>query len=60
MKVRMYNLISELVERGALLGYRRAFKHQDNPPEGVIQDAIHDAIMNELCEYLIFDESTAD
>ena len=60
MKVRMYNLISELVERGALLGYRRAFKHVDDPAEGAIVDNIHDSIMAELCEYLIFDESTTD
>jgi hypothetical protein len=56
----MYNLISELVERGALLGYRRAFKHVDDPAEGAIVDNIHDSIMAELCEYLIFDESTTD
>ena len=60
MKVRMYNLISELVERGALLGYKRAFKHVDNPSEGAIVDNVHDAIMSELCDYLIFDESSAD
>jgi hypothetical protein len=56
----MYNLISELVERGALLGYKRAFKHVDNPSEGAIVDNVHDAIMSELCDYLIFDESSAD
>jgi hypothetical protein len=56
----MYNLISELVERGALLGYKRAFKHVDNPSEGAIVDNVHDAIMSELCDYLIFDESSVD
>lgn len=58
MKVRMYNLISECVEKGAAYGYQRAFKHTDSPSEGYILQAIHDSIMNELAEYLIFDEIT--
>lgn len=56
MKVRMYNLISDMVERGAERGWKRAFKHTDSPNDAQIVQAVHDAIMNELCEYLIFDE----
>lgn len=57
MKVKMYNLISECVDRGTSRGYRRAHKHLDNPDEVSIVDNIHREIMNELCEYFDFNDA---
>jgi hypothetical protein len=56
MKVKMYNLISECVERGAAHGYNRAYKYIDNPDKVSMVDNIHREIMNELCEYFDFDD----
>lgn len=58
MKIKVYNLISECVERGTKLGYRSAHKHTDTPNEEYIFDRIHTDIMNELCEYFTFDDET--
>ena len=56
MKVKVYNLISECVERGAERGYRRAHKHVESPDQVSIVDNIHREIMNELCEYFGFED----
>ncbi len=59
MRVKMYNLMSDLVERGVKRGYARAFKHTDNPLQTMIEETIHQHIMEELCEYFdFFDENT--
>jgi hypothetical protein len=57
MKVKMYNLISECVERGVERGYRRAHKHVDNPDQVSMVDNIHREIMNELSEYFDFNDA---
>jgi hypothetical protein len=54
MKVKVYNLISECIERGVEHGYNRAHKHVENPDKISIVDNIHREIMNELCEYFDF------
>jgi hypothetical protein len=56
MKVKMYNLISECIERGVEMGYNRAHKHVVNPDKISIVDNIHREIMNQLCEYIDFGE----
>jgi len=55
MKVKMFTLIENAVEKGALYGYRRSFKHQDTPTEEEIVNNIVREIMNELDVYLDFD-----
>ena len=56
MKVREYIVMAECIERGVEYGYARAYKHDDNPSEEVIKEAIAQAVQNEICEYFIFDE----
>ena len=56
MKVKVYNLISECIERGTERGYRRAHKHIETPDQVCIVDNIHLEIMNELCDYFDFGE----
>lgn len=57
MKPRMYNILSECIENGVELGYRRAFKHADSPSEDSIIESIHREILNKVCEYFIFEEN---
>jgi len=57
MKPRMYNILSECIENGVELGYRRAFKHTDSPSEDSIIESIHREILNKVCEYFIFEET---
>jgi len=56
LKARTYNILSECIETGAILGYQRAFKHTDSPEEGAITESIHREILNKVCEYFIFEE----
>ncbi len=56
MKPKTYHILSNSIESGILLGYRRAFKHNDNPLEESIVESIHHSIMNEVSEYFSFDD----
>lgn len=56
MKPNTYVILERAVEEGTLLGYRRAFKHNDNPSEGAIVDAIRDAIMLTVSEVFVFED----
>jgi hypothetical protein len=50
-----YALIERAVEEGITTGWRRAHKHTDTPSETHVCDSLHTAIMNALCEVLVFD-----
>lgn len=54
MTPQTYKLIERCVEDGVAYGYQRAFKHNDNPSEDSIRDAIVDAVMIEICEWFDF------
>jgi hypothetical protein len=53
MRAKTYPILERAVSEGALLGYRRAFKHNENPSECAIVDAITEAVM--LCVSEVFD-----
>ena len=55
MKPKTYSLLERCVEDGASYGYRRAFKHTDNPPEEVIFDSIVSGVMLELSAWFDFE-----
>lgn len=56
MRPKLIPLLEQCIENGTLLGYRRAFKHEDNPTEEEIVDKINNAIMTEIYEWFDFDE----
>lgn len=56
MKPNTYVIMERAVEEGTRLGYRRAFKHNENPTEGAIVDAITEAIMLTVSEVFVFQE----
>lgn len=56
IEVDLYRVVSDAVERGALLGVRRAHKHVDNPSDAAVAAEVENAVMTELCEVLRFPE----
>ena len=44
------------VSAGVEYGYNRAHKHTDSPSEGQIKEAIIKAVMDEICEWFVFEE----
>jgi hypothetical protein len=58
MKPDTYKILSRAVEEGAAYAWNcRIFKYQDNPSDESAINAIHDAIMMEICEVFNFDEN---
>jgi hypothetical protein len=56
MKAKEYNLITQCVETGVMLGWNRAHKHTDTPDPDTIRSAIEQAVLNEICEWFDFEE----
>lgn len=54
MKPKILPVLEMCIENGLAYGYRRAFKHDDNPSEEFITNAIKDSIMHELYEWFDF------
>jgi len=55
MKAKEYNLIAQCVENGVMLGWNRAHKHIDNPEPEFIREQIERAVLNEICEWFVFE-----
>ena len=56
MKPKTLPVLEMCIETGTTVGWNRAFKHNDNPSEDVIRQAIASAIMHELYEWFDFEE----
>ena len=55
MKPKILPVLEMCIENGVTIGYRRAFKHTDNPTEEQILGQIREAIVNELYEWFTFE-----
>ena len=51
MKPKFLPVLEMCIENGLAYGYRRAFKHNDNPTEEEMTDQIKQSIMHELYEW---------
>ena len=51
MKPKILPVLEMCIENGLAYGYTRAFKHDDDPTEEQITQAIKDAIMHEIYEW---------
>ena len=60
MRPNTYVILERAVEEGARLGYRRAFKHVENPSEEAIVEAIVNGVMLSVSEVFEFTEQTGD
>jgi len=58
MKPNTYVIMERAVEEGARLGYRRAFKHTENPTEEAIVQTITDAVMLSVSEVFTFPQQS--
>jgi len=57
MKPKLRRVLETAVEQGASYGYRRAFKHIENPTESAIVDSIIEQVMNSIDEWFDFEEN---
>lgn len=60
IKVDLYRVVREAVENGVGYGLHRSFKHTEDPERETMKDTIADAVMNELCEWISFDDRDED
>jgi hypothetical protein len=58
LKAKVYPLVCDAIEVGIDRGYRRAYKHIDNPDEDQIKSAIYEAVLQEMFERFYIDEET--
>ena len=54
MRANHYAIITECVDIGTRRGVQRAFKHTEDPTLDQIEQAVHDAVMLEICEKYYF------
>jgi len=57
MKPKFYKILETAVSEGVSYGYRRSFKHVENPTEGAIIDNVVEQVMNSLDEYFTFEDN---
>jgi hypothetical protein len=56
MKPKFRVILEQAINEGVLRGYRRAFKHNEDPSEEVICETIEECVMIAVYEYFTFDE----
>jgi len=57
MRPKFESVLELALEQGIARGYRRAFKHNENPAEGAILEHIQEQVMESLYEWFDFDEN---
>ena len=56
MRVKFRVILDQAIGEGVKIGYRRAFKHNEDPSEDIICETIEDCVMSSLYEYFTFPE----
>jgi len=56
VRIDAYEVIVSAVESGVKYGINRAHKHTDKPSCEQIECEVTQAVLNSLCEVLVFDE----
>ena len=54
MRVKFRVILDQAISEGVKIGYRRAFKHNEDPSEEIICETIEDCVMSSLYEYFTF------
>jgi hypothetical protein len=60
MKPKFREVLQMALEDGIRRGYRRAYKHNDNPTEETIIETIEDCVMGSIYEWFDFEETYND
>jgi hypothetical protein len=58
MKVKTLVILEQAIHEGVLRGYRRSFKHNENPTEFTICEHIEECVMEQIQEYFTFEDET--
>lgn len=58
MKPKFRVILDQAIEEGVLRGYRRAFKHIEDPTEESICQHIEEQVISSLYEYFTFEDET--
>jgi hypothetical protein len=58
MKPKFRNVLEMAIEQGVLFGYRRAYKHVENPTEDSIVEHIVSNVMDSLDDWFEFEDET--
>jgi hypothetical protein len=56
MRPKFRKVLETAIEDGVKYGYRRSFKHVENPTEGAIIDSIVEQVMNSLDDWFTFED----
>jgi hypothetical protein len=56
MRPKIRVILEKAIEEGVRYGYSRAYKHNDDPSDGAVIEAIEDAVMSAIDDYFTFDE----
>jgi predicted Zn-dependent protease with MMP-like domain len=56
LKPKTYPILVDAVENGVKYGYHRAHKHNDNPDQEQITDAVIAAVLHEIFEWFDIDD----
>ena len=51
LRVKVYPVLCEAVERGVAYGLNRAYKHTETPTREQIAEAVEHAVLHEICEW---------
>jgi len=54
MKPKFRVILDQAISEGVKIGYRRAYKHNEDPSEEIICETIEDCVMSSLYEYFTF------
>jgi len=57
MKAKDFKVLERAIEEGVNFGLSRAYKHTENPGDGIIKDNINREVLNEICEMFTFDDA---
>ena len=56
MKPKFRVILDQAISEGVKIGYRRAFKHNEEPSEEIICETIEECVMSQIYEYFTFDD----
>jgi len=56
MQPKIRVILEKAIEEGVRYGYSRAYKHNDDPSDGTVIEAIENAVMSAIYEYFTFDD----
>ena len=60
MTPKMDMVLEQCIDAGLRMGYRRAFKHSDNPDEETIFHRQHDCVMEEIYQWFDIENNNAE